>query len=94
MRSEISFLSSLILTSTDGVPRAMGMRPIVVDTGDKKESLANRIGAQAFIDFKKVGDVPAKVRDVADGVGAHGVLVSNQLDGAFLKSCADFDPTN
>lgn len=52
------------------------MRPIVVDTGEQKEALAKRIGAEAFIDFKKETDVPAKVREIAGGIGAHGVMVT------------------
>lgn len=54
----------------------MGMRAIVVDTGEQKEALAKKIGAEAFIDFRKEKDVPAKVREVADNLGAHGVLVT------------------
>ena len=54
----------------------MGMRPIVVDSGKEKEALAMKVGAEAFIDFKKESDVPAKVREVADAIGAHGVLVT------------------
>ena len=56
--------------------RAMGMRPIVVDSSREKEALSTRVGAEAFIDFRKVSDVPAKVREIAGGVGAHGVLVT------------------
>ena len=52
------------------------MRSIVVDTGEQKEALAKRIGAEAFIDFKKETDVPAKVREIAGGIGAHGVMVT------------------
>ncbi len=52
------------------------MRPIVVDTGEQKETLAKRIGAEAFIDFKQAPDVPAKVREIAGGIGAHGVMVT------------------
>lgn len=52
------------------------MRPIVVDTGEAKENLAKKCGAEAFVDFKKVDDVPAKVREIAGGVGAHGVMVT------------------
>ena len=63
-------------SEANALVRAMGMRPIVVDTGEQKEALAKRIGAEAFIDFKEESDVPAKVRKVADGVGAHGVLVT------------------
>jgi alcohol dehydrogenase, propanol-preferring len=52
------------------------MRPIVIDSGDAKEALAKRCGAEAFIDFKKESNVAAKVIEVADGVGAHGVIVT------------------
>lgn len=51
------------------------MRPIVVDAGDKKE-LCMQSGAEEFVDFTKEKDVPAKVREIADGIGAHGVLVT------------------
>jgi propanol-preferring alcohol dehydrogenase len=52
------------------------MRPIVIDSGSEKETLAKRCGAEAFIDFKKEANVAAKVIEVADGVGAHGVFVT------------------
>lgn len=54
----------------------MGLRPIVVDTGDEKEKLAMSRGAKAFIDFKRVADPVAEVIKVADGIGAHGVFVT------------------
>lgn len=56
--------------------RAMGMRPIVIDGGDKKCELTTSMGAEAFVDFTKEKDVAAKVKEIADGVGAHGVLVT------------------
>ncbi len=55
---------------------AIGLRPIVVDTGDEKEKLAKELGAEHFIDFKKVSDVAAEIVKIADGVGAHGVFVT------------------
>ena len=55
---------------------AMGLRPIVVDTGDDKEKLATSLGAEHFIDFKKVEDVAAEIVKITDGVGAHGVFVT------------------
>lgn len=54
----------------------MGFRPIVIDTGEQKEKLAYRIGAEAFVDFKKSTNVAADVVKAADGVGAHGVIVT------------------
>ncbi|KAI7657290.1 alcohol dehydrogenase, partial [Hortaea werneckii] len=56
--------------------KAMGMRPVVVDSGAAKKDLSFKMGAEAFVDFKEHEDVAAKVKEVCDGVGAHGVLVT------------------
>jgi propanol-preferring alcohol dehydrogenase len=56
--------------------KAMGYRPIVIDTGDAKRQLSLEMGAEEFIDFKTVADVPAEVAKIADGIGAHGVFVT------------------
>jgi propanol-preferring alcohol dehydrogenase len=53
----------------------MGMRPIVVDSGDKKD-LCMKSGAEEFVDFKEHKDVGARVREIAGGIGAHGVVVT------------------
>lgn len=55
--------------------KAMGMRPIVVDTGDSKKELALKMGAEEFVDFKTVDDVAAEVVRITGG-GAHGVFVT------------------
>ncbi|KAL9081006.1 MAG: hypothetical protein Q9157_000322 [Trypethelium eluteriae] len=53
--------------------KAMGFRPIVVDTGDLKRDLATKVaGAEAFVDFKTSKDVAEEVKMIADGKGAHG----------------------
>ncbi|KAF7196784.1 alcohol dehydrogenase [Pseudocercospora fuligena] len=56
--------------------RAMGMRTIVVDSGAAKKELALRLGAEDFIDFKEEQDIPGRIKKLADGIGAHGVLVT------------------
>lgn len=56
--------------------KAMGFRPIVVDTGDDKREFALKMGAEAFVDFRTCGDVAGEVKRVAGGVGAHGVFVT------------------
>jgi D-arabinose 1-dehydrogenase-like Zn-dependent alcohol dehydrogenase len=48
----------------------------VIDTGDDKEKLAKSLGVEHFIDFKKVENVAAEIVKIADGVGAHGVVVT------------------
>lgn len=52
------------------------MRPIVIDSGEAKKKLSTTMGAEEFIDFKEHKDVAGRVKEVADGVGAHGVLVT------------------
>lgn len=55
---------------------AVGLRPIVVDTGDDKEKLAKSLGAEHFLDFRKIDDVAAEILKITDGIGAHGVFVT------------------
>lgn len=52
------------------------MRPIVVDSGEAKKRLCAELGAEEFVDFKECSDVAACIKEVADGIGAHGVLVT------------------
>ncbi|KAJ9621375.1 hypothetical protein H2204_011936 [Knufia peltigerae] len=53
---------------------AMGIRAIVVDTGDERRKLAMEMGAEHFVDFKE-GDPVNKVVDLTEG-GAHAVFVT------------------
>jgi D-arabinose 1-dehydrogenase-like Zn-dependent alcohol dehydrogenase len=53
---------------------AMGLRPIVVDTGDERRKLTLSLGAEEFVDFKE-GDPVKKVQELTGG-GAHGVFVT------------------
>lgn len=53
---------------------AMGMRPIVVDTGSEREALAKQHGAEHFIDFQKEDPVKS-VLEITGG-GGHGVFVT------------------
>ena len=54
---------------------AMGIRPVVVDTGEDRQTLAFSLGAEAFVDFRKELDPVKRVLEITDG-GAHGVFVS------------------
>jgi len=53
---------------------AMGIRPIVVDTGDTRKELTKKYGAEHFVDFKE-GDPVKKVVELTEG-GAHAVFVT------------------
>lgn len=54
---------------------AMGLRPIVVDTGAERKALAEKMGAEAFVDFKEVANPSEEVVALTGG-GAHGVFVT------------------
>ncbi|KAH9205118.1 chaperonin 10-like protein [Leptodontidium sp. 2 PMI_412] len=45
--------------------KAMGMRPIVIDTGSQKKKLSLKMGAEEFVDFKEVSDVAAEVNAIS-----------------------------
>jgi D-arabinose 1-dehydrogenase-like Zn-dependent alcohol dehydrogenase len=55
---------------------AMGLRPIVVDTGRDRRKLAMSLGAEHFIDFQETDPVKS-VLDLTAG-GAHGVFVTGK----------------
>ncbi|KAF2168739.1 hypothetical protein M409DRAFT_20757 [Zasmidium cellare ATCC 36951] len=56
--------------------KTMGMRPIVIDGGEQKKTLCIEHGAEEFIDFRETSDVAGTIKKIADGIGAHGVLVT------------------
>jgi alcohol dehydrogenase, propanol-preferring len=55
---------------------AMGLRPIVVDTGAERKKLATELGAEHFVDFKESKDAVAEVVQLTDGQGGHAVFVT------------------
>lgn len=52
------------------------MRPIAIDGGSAKRDLCLSMGAEAYVDFTETTDVAGEVIKIADGIGAHGVLVT------------------
>jgi len=65
---------------------AMGLRAIVVDTGNERRELAKKMGAEHFIDFMEEKDPVTKVVELTEG-GAHAVFVTGKTD--VLHACAD-----
>ena len=63
--------------------KAMGMRVIAVDGGPDKEEMCKQIGADHFIDFLKVQDIPGEVAKLTDGLGAHGLIVTASNSKAY-----------
>jgi alcohol dehydrogenase, propanol-preferring len=66
----------------------MGMRVIAVDGGEDKEAMCKKIGADHFVDFMKVSDIPAEVKKIADGLGAHGLIVTASNSAAYKNGTA------
>ncbi|KAH7338783.1 alcohol dehydrogenase [Rhizoctonia solani] len=62
---------------------AFNLRVIAVDTGDNKKELCLNLGAEAFIDFKTSQDVVAEVKQAADGLGAHAVMVTSSAPNGY-----------
>ncbi|OQU99901.1 hypothetical protein CLAIMM_05473 [Cladophialophora immunda] len=56
--------------------KAMGLRPIVIDSGTEKRDLSLEMGAEAFVDFRTSLDVVAEVIRIADDIGPHAVFVT------------------
>ncbi|KAI1936212.1 hypothetical protein LOZ66_004669 [Ophidiomyces ophidiicola] len=56
--------------------KAMGLRPIAVDTGDVKRELCLKMGAEHFVDFGASKDVAQEIIALCGGVGAHAVFVT------------------
>jgi D-arabinose 1-dehydrogenase-like Zn-dependent alcohol dehydrogenase len=56
--------------------KAMGLRPVAIDTGADKKKLCLENGAEHFIDFKDVTNMAEEVVKICDGIGAHAVYVT------------------
>lgn len=56
--------------------KAMGLRPVAIDTGADKKKLCLENGAETFIDFKEVDKMAEEIIKICDGIGAHAVFVT------------------
>ena len=65
------------------IAKAMGLRVIGVDAGGDKEALCLRLGCEAFVDFSKSADPIKEVRDIAEGKGVHGIIVTASAPSAY-----------
>jgi len=54
--------------------KAMGFRTIAIDSGDEKQQVTKKLGAEVFIDFMKE-DVIQSVKKNTGGLGAHAVIL-------------------
>ncbi|CAE7134752.1 unnamed protein product [Rhizoctonia solani] len=63
-----------------------GLRVITVDTGDSKEELCLKLGAETFIDFKTSSSLIEDVKRAADGIGAHAAIVTSGSAAAYNQA--------
>lgn len=56
---------------------AMGLRPIVVDTGDERRALAKEMGAEHFVDFRQSKSPHDEIVELTGG-GGHAVFVTGK----------------
>lgn len=61
------------------------MRVIAIDGSDEKGELCKRLGAEEFINFRKVKDIPAEVMRITT-YGAHGVVVTAATKEAYATA--------
>ncbi|CAG8055484.1 unnamed protein product [Penicillium nalgiovense] len=56
--------------------KAMGLRTVAIDSGDEKRVMCQKLGSEAYIDFKQSKDIVSDVKAVTPGgLGAHAVLL-------------------
>jgi propanol-preferring alcohol dehydrogenase len=71
--------------------KAMGMRVIAIDGGDEKRELCKKLGAEVFIDFMTVKDIPAEVVKTTT-YGAHAVIVFSATKEGYASAPAMLRP--
>lgn len=64
---------------------AFGYRVIAIDSGAEKKALVQKLGADAWIDFRQSKDIVADVKALTGGLGAHGAVVAAAADGAYTQ---------
>ncbi|BGP39519.1 Alcohol dehydrogenase [Rhodotorula kratochvilovae] len=67
--------------------RVQGIRTVVIDTGAEKRALCERLGADAFVDFKTCADPAKEVASVTGG-GGHVVVVTGGTAAAYASAPA------
>ncbi|KAK9475545.1 chaperonin 10-like protein [Dipodascopsis tothii] len=66
--------------------KAMGLRVLGVDTGDKKKALTASLGAEVFVDFMTTTDIVSDIVKITGG-GPHAVINVAVAEKPFSLSC-------
>ncbi|GAA6008492.1 zinc-dependent alcohol dehydrogenase [Rhodotorula paludigena] len=71
--------------------KVQGIRPVVIDTGAEKRALCERLGCEAFVDFKECKDPAEEVKRITGG-GGHVVIVTGGTAAAYSSAPAYLRP--
>ncbi|GLA29865.1 alcohol dehydrogenase [Aspergillus niger] len=67
--------------------KAMGLRTIAIDGGDEKKAMCEKLGSEAYIDFKTSKDVVEDVKAATpEGLGAHAVILLAVAEKPFQQA--------
>lgn len=72
--------------------KAMGLRPIAIDTGDAKRKLTLELGAEGFVDFATSKDISKELVELTSG-GPHAVIHCAVAEKAVTQSTEYVRPT-
>ncbi|KAJ7601010.1 hypothetical protein C8J56DRAFT_23893 [Mycena floridula] len=65
---------------------AMGLRVIAIDTGEEKEKLCLKLGAEKWVDFMKSKDLIQDVKLAAGGLGPHAAVIATGNEAPFNQA--------
>lgn len=95
---KLSASDTILLLGTGGVSmfglqfaKMFGARVIITSSSDQKLEIARQHGADELINYKKIEDWPARVRELTEGRGVDHVLDVGG-PGTLEKSCASTRP--
>ena len=66
--------------------KAKGLRVLAIDTGADKKALCEKLGVDAWIDFKESKDIVADVQKATDGLGPHSALVTSASSSGYQQA--------
>ncbi|PWN50398.1 GroES-like protein [Violaceomyces palustris] len=65
---------------------AAGYRVIAIDTGNDKRALAEKLGAETFIDFKTTKNLVEEIKQASGGLGPHAAVVAASGAAAYEQA--------
>lgn len=66
--------------------KAMGLRVIGVDAGEKKRKICMDLGCEEFVDFSDTSDVPEEIKHITSGKGVNGVFVTASSPASYAMA--------